>query len=69
MALANTKFCLYIYLLKTYDLSLGNILNKQELIRLYSVKWFQVLLPDTNSFSCTQIVSSNANSNKAIKHY
>ena len=30
-------------------------LNKPELICLHTLKWFQVLLYNTNSFICTQI--------------
>ena len=52
-----------------YDLYsfVGNILNESELICLHTVKWFQVLLFNTNnstlhySFVCTQL--------NGFKHY
>ena len=45
-------------ILNVYDLQtefVDNILNKPEFSCLYTVKWFQVLLSNTDSFICTQL--------------
>ena len=33
----------------------GNILNKPEVICLHIIKWFELLLSNTNSFICTHL--------------
>ena len=61
LLVANLTYTYTEYLWYVNEYSVGNILNKLELIYLHSVKWFQLLLCKTNnsiyhqSFICTQL--------------
>ncbi len=49
---------LYTYILNIYDLQthfVDTFFNEPELFFLHIVKWFQVLLSNTNSSVCTQL--------------
>ena len=50
--LFNAKSCFYKYILNIWLVNtfFDRFLNEPELIHLYSVKWFQVFLPNTNIF-------------------
>ena len=54
--LFNAQICIYMNQIEFVNESFfANILNKSEIICFHTVKWFQVLLSNTNSFICTQL--------------